>query len=494
MDREIDSEEYEDCESDEEKIMKIAEDNNICIEIHTTSLENPIERYNGELKGESIRLYKTIDEESEEAIYQPIVNKETREKRNTGSVREPKRENRLRLKVHTNPDVKVLWNITSELDLTKNICSCIIDCEVVDNWFERFEEVKKFIDENKRKPSQSSKDSIEKKLMKWTSHQQENYKNKVKSMKNEVKYNLWIQFLEDYKEYFKINTWYEILDEVKQFMYLNKRRPSQRSKESKEKYLGSWITREIGEYNKNEMKDEKKYNIFTQFTEDYGKYFKDFDDIWYDTFKKLKLFIDTNYKTPVKESTNTIEKKLGIWFSNQKKNYSKIMDSMNDIKKYNLWTKFLENYKVYLDTRTYKWYKMFEELKSFIDKNHKKPSIISKECGEKKLCQWLFHQTRIYKYKKDGMLIEERYNLWTQFLEKYKKYFNNDDTQSIITESTVEEEQVEEEQEEEIIIIKKPKKSMKLKGKSCKKKKNQKKTREKETNLKSLYYTKSIKH
>jgi hypothetical protein len=35
------------------------------------------------------------------------------------------------VKVHTNPDVKVLWNIMSELDVTKDICSCVIDCEVV---------------------------------------------------------------------------------------------------------------------------------------------------------------------------------------------------------------------------------------------------------------------------------------------------------------------------------------------------------------------------
>jgi len=132
LDTEIDYENYKDCETDEEMIMNIAEENDVCIEIYTNSLENPVERYNPKCKsGETIRLYKTVDEETEEDIYQPIVKKEQKTKRNSDIITEPKRENRMGIKVHTNPDIKVLWNITSEIDLIKDICSCVIDCEVV---------------------------------------------------------------------------------------------------------------------------------------------------------------------------------------------------------------------------------------------------------------------------------------------------------------------------------------------------------------------------
>ena len=132
LDAEIDYENYEDCETDEDMIMNIAEDNDVCIEIHTNSLENPVERYNSECEsGEVVRIYKSYDDDLEEDIYQPIVKKEKGTKRNSGFINGPKRENRMNMKVHTNPDIKVLWNITSDLDLTKDICSCVIDCEVV---------------------------------------------------------------------------------------------------------------------------------------------------------------------------------------------------------------------------------------------------------------------------------------------------------------------------------------------------------------------------
>jgi hypothetical protein len=260
---------YDDYETEEEMIMNIAEDNDVCVEIHTTSLENPVERYNTECEsGEVIRLYY----DSEEEVYRPIVEKEQGKKRNGGSVAGPNRNNRMNMKVHTNPDVKVLWKITS--DITKDICSCVIDCEIVDNWFENFEKLKTFIDENKKTPSQWGKEPYEKILGSWIRNQKQNYKNKIKSMKDVMKYNLWTAFLEEYKEYLKANDdiWYENFEKLKTFMNENKKRPSTGTKtkeledgvklngakkEPNEKQLAKWITAQKQNYkNKiNSMKD-----------------------------------------------------------------------------------------------------------------------------------------------------------------------------------------------------------------------------------------------
>jgi superfamily II DNA or RNA helicase len=138
LDAEIDFDEYADCETDEEIIMRIAEDNDVCVEIHTTSLENPIEIYNLDCEGrEIIRLYRSddTDEDCDDddvmgTRYQPIV-KISGEKKSNNKLSAPKRENRMRVNVHTNPDVQVLWNISSDVDITKDICSCVIDCEVI---------------------------------------------------------------------------------------------------------------------------------------------------------------------------------------------------------------------------------------------------------------------------------------------------------------------------------------------------------------------------
>jgi ribosomal RNA-processing protein 8 len=135
LDTEIYYEEYEYCDTDEEMIMNIADQNDVCIEIHTNSFENPVERYNPECE-EIIRLYKCenefSEEEDQETIYQPIIKKDKQgSKKNTGLITNLKRENRMNFKVHTNPDIKVLWNISRDFDITKDICSCVIDCEVI---------------------------------------------------------------------------------------------------------------------------------------------------------------------------------------------------------------------------------------------------------------------------------------------------------------------------------------------------------------------------
>ena len=125
----VDYEDYKDCETDEEIIMRIAEENDLCVEIHTNSLENQIERYNIESKSdEVIRLYKEEDDDGN-TVYSPIV-KKCGQRRNSGAMKSLNKRDRIKVDVHTNPDVKVLWNITSGYDINKDICSCIIDCDV----------------------------------------------------------------------------------------------------------------------------------------------------------------------------------------------------------------------------------------------------------------------------------------------------------------------------------------------------------------------------
>ena len=131
LDEEIDYKNYEDCDTDEEMIMQIAEDNDVCIEIHTNSLENQIERYNKECQsGNVIRLYKSEEDEYDNPVYCPIV-KKCGKKRSNGLITRLDTKNRIKVDVHTNPDLKVLWNIKTDFDITKDICSCVIDCEIV---------------------------------------------------------------------------------------------------------------------------------------------------------------------------------------------------------------------------------------------------------------------------------------------------------------------------------------------------------------------------
>jgi hypothetical protein len=51
---------------------------------------------------------------------------------------------------------------------------------------------------------------------------------------------------------------------------------------------------------------------------------------------------------------------------------------MKDEARYNLWTQFLEVYKEYFVSDDERWFQIFEELKTFIDANKRKPLTISK--------------------------------------------------------------------------------------------------------------------
>jgi ribosomal RNA-processing protein 8 len=70
-----------------------------------------------------------------------------------------------------------------------------------DKWDMTFERLKNFINTNKIRPT----DKTDKVLTKWVSHQNENCKHRKKSMKDDDRFNMWNEFLEDYKQYFVSN-------------------------------------------------------------------------------------------------------------------------------------------------------------------------------------------------------------------------------------------------------------------------------------------------
>jgi len=68
----VDWDNYEDVEDAEEGFMQLAEDLDMMVEIHTNSLEMPIQTYNGECTSSRIvRLLQTEDEDTGDTIYHP---------------------------------------------------------------------------------------------------------------------------------------------------------------------------------------------------------------------------------------------------------------------------------------------------------------------------------------------------------------------------------------------------------------------------------------
>jgi hypothetical protein len=62
--------------------------------------------------------------------------------------------------------------------------------------------LKKYIDENNKKPVKNSKNKETSKLSFWLGHKVQNYKLKKEIMKNEIIYSTWMNFIKEYKKYF----------------------------------------------------------------------------------------------------------------------------------------------------------------------------------------------------------------------------------------------------------------------------------------------------
>jgi hypothetical protein len=73
---------------------------------------------------------------------------------------------------------------------------------ICDKWYNSLNKVKKYIDKNKKKPTISNKDKEIKKLGRWISLQQANYKKRKKVFIDDNICYEWSQFMKDYLQYF----------------------------------------------------------------------------------------------------------------------------------------------------------------------------------------------------------------------------------------------------------------------------------------------------
>ena len=282
-------------------------------------------------------------------------------------------------------------------------------------WMKRLEEVKKYINENGKRPTKQNNE-----LKCWISHQLINSKKRFSIMKNDNIYNLWNEFINDdrYKKYFdndNIREWKITLEEVKKYMNDNNKRPSNK--------LGNWICAQIqnAKQRKQIMKNDDIYNLWVDFIEDnkYKKYFITNEEEWKLNLEQVKKYINDNNEKPIETNKNQYIRKMGRWINTQKQKYKLKKEIMKNDEIYNLWTDFIndDKYKKYFISNEEEWEINLEEVKKYMNDNNKRPS--------NKLGNWICAQIQNAKQRKQIMKNDDIYNLWVDFIEdnKYKKYF-----------------------------------------------------------------------
>jgi len=304
-----------------------------------------------------------------------------------------------------------------------------------EEWNNNFEESKLYIEKYGARPSYSSKIKTVKALGYWIDDQRHNYKNKIASMSDPVKYQLWTEFMNDdrYKYVFRNfdEIWNQNFEESKLYIEKYNARPSSESKIKEIKLLGGWFNNQINHYkNKNNsMNDPIKYQLWTEFitSEKYKIYFMSNEEEWNDKLEELKKYIDKYNRTPIQSSGNEI---LGKWLSHQLQNYKSKKQIMKNPQRYNKWTEFItsEKYKIYFMSNDEKWNDNLEKVKKYIDENNKRPSKHDKNKDIKLLGGWISTQNKTYKSKDNIMKDPYKQHLWYNFITNplYSQYFDQD--------------------------------------------------------------------
>ena len=304
---------------------------------------------------------------------------------------------------------------------------------------EKIEAIKKYINENKKRPSKHDKNNNIKQLGQWLNNQQHNYVTKNGLMKYQEIYDEWTHFINDdrYKKYFilidHVLLWTQHFERSRKYFDENNTRPSAHDKDDNIKQLGRWINNQQANYAKKEhlMKNQEVYDLWTDFinNEKYKIHFNLTDRLssWKQSYDHIKHYIDEYYKRPSAVDKDEDIRQLGRWISLQQTNYAKKEQIMKNEEIYDLWTLLItdEKYSIYFMDDISAWKKILDRIKQYIDEFNKRPSSADNEKYIRQLGQWISDQLKNYAKKNNLMKNQEIYDLWTDFIndDKYSSYF-----------------------------------------------------------------------
>jgi len=332
-------------------------------------------------------------------------------------------------RIISNPKIRKLWEaFINDAKYSKYFLSN------EDEWKITLEIVKKYIDENNKRPSRSNNnDSINNN--RWISHQQDNYKKKKQIMNNPEICKLWETFINDakYSIYFISNEeqWKQTLEKVKKYINENNKRPSEDDKNIDIRRYGIWVGSQQYNYKKKKqiMNNPEICKLWETFINDakYSIYFISNEEEWKQTLEKVKKYINENNKRPSEDDKNIDIRRYGIWFGSQQQNYKKSKFIMSNTEIRKLWEAFINDakYSKYVLSNEEKWKITLEKVKNYINENNKRPAIRNKNPDIRSYGAWISMQQQQYKKTKYIMNNHIIYKLWEEFVNdiKYSKYF-----------------------------------------------------------------------
>jgi hypothetical protein len=344
----------------------------------------------------------------------------------------PKPNRNIKPITHINDEIKVLWEIDTDINLNKKVfggyIKSVVQTQTEEEWIGKLNEIKNYINLHGYKPSSTDKNG------RWLFKQKKLYGKKLGIFKKYKKIILeWEKFVDEYKKYFKSNeeVWMEKLEQVKSYINLNDRKPSILDANTEIKHLGAWIGAQQQNYKKKKeiMSNENIRIQWEKFVDEYKKYFKSNEEVWVEKLEQVKSYINIYLKRPSGRDANTEIKQLGTWLQDQQKKYIKKKFIMSDENIRSQWEKFIDEYKKYFKSNEEEWIEKLEETKGYINTYNKRPSGRDANTEIKQLGYWLQHQQTNYIKKENIMKNENICSQWEKFIKDYEKYFKSENNE-----------------------------------------------------------------
>ena len=410
------------------------------LEIHTN---DTITRYNmdgvdidsdyKDGESEMLRLYYDEDDNTYKEIkpINPLM------KKNRKTINPPPKNSGVKMSMHKNDDIEMLWSVKGELDFSKKFCTAVIDCEVsfgVEKWRANCKKLCDYMDREGIRPSRCDEDKEIKRLSNWISTQNKNYNKNSEIMKNPVIRAEWEAVLIKYKEYLfdREEKWRADCKKCCDYMDKEKKRPTNGDKNTVIKKFARWI----GTTNRNYKKKTqimKNPDIRAEWETVMIKYkeylMTDRYENWRVICKKVCEYMDNEKKRPSTIDKNPEIKTIGAWIVHQIINYEKNTEIMKNTDIRAEWGAVLEKYNEYLiNDEDENWRANCNKSCEYMDKNGKRPSKKDKNTEIKRLALWITSQKT--KYKKNVQIMKTNPEIrveWEAVMIKYKEYLSDGD-------------------------------------------------------------------
>ena len=348
------------CDNEEEYLKEICEKNKVKLEFITDDVNNHRTLYEPEEKDDEMEtltickveddyiLYKTDEECDDDSKDETDEEKDDDDDTNETDYKKKMFKEKIRIKVHTNPEFKVLWGIKDDQLFNNAITSAVIDCVIEsdksqdEKWEEQMQQVLEYKKKNGKLPLSNDVENGGKFLSKQkTSYKR--FKNNLKGRKMSEsrvhKFEEYCKELEiDLVEYLKKGdySWEEKMQQIVEYKKKTGKLPLSNDVEN----YGKFLSFQKCKYKciKNNLKGDKMLESNVNKFEEYCKELKidlvellkeeDKEEYWKEKMQQLIEYKKKNGKLPTAKDIEN----GGGFLSEQKNLYKRFKNNLKDRK------------------------------------------------------------------------------------------------------------------------------------------------------------------